>query len=1025
MSPGRNVLRIHLLGSFAVLGGGGPIAGAATQPRRTAVLALVARAGERGIRRDKIAALLWPDSDEERGRRLLAKALSALRQALGDQDVFTGVADIRLNLDVATCDLLDFEAAVRRADLAAAASLYEGPFLDGFRLPGAPEFERWVEMEQATLAHRYADLLVRLAGSAAERRDHQEAIGWLRKLSATDPLNSRHTLKLMQALVAAGDRSGALRQAQIYEALLEQELDLPPDRDVVELARRLRADANAQAPTPQGSTVPRGTNGAPRGEEVGPPVASPRAHQPTADEGWSEGARNSEADAERARNSLPNAIPAIEPDRAVEAPQLVTANARGTRRVPRGAWVGAAVVAGAVFLVAGVAWERFRARAAAPQPIAVVAVGHIADYRRAAQREAGELAKPLTDMLATNLARAPGVSVVSTARMYELLAQVGGADTVGTASATAARRAGAAELLDGALFDLGEGKLRLDLRRIDLATGAVRQALSVTGADAFALADSGTAQLVRALGGRTPSGSVADVTTRSLVAYRLYEQGLRAFYRNEIPAATRLFDAALAEDSTFAMAAYYAAQLPRAQVDSTRPYFQRAVRLADRASDRERLLIRAMWAWFSSSPDLRTFADSLAARFPQDVEGHLLTGVSLAQEGSYLAAVPYLNRAVRLDSTSLGGGRARCLACEALGWLVQSYHLADSLAAAEREARRWTRLEPQSSSAWVALADMLALRGKRDEALAALRNQERIGALPVSATDGLAAEIRIQLGAYEEADSILRRHLDTAPSPYRERLHWTLAISLLNQGRLVEALAMARRRRVLEAATVPAGSAPYVALLEAQTLFEMGRYEAAAALFDSVARVPSPSDAPSARARHRAWALTHVATALAAAGDTTRLRALVDTVQLAGARSGYGRDHRLHHYVRGLLLTARGHDAQAIEAFSAAISSRNLGYTRANYEMARLLLAAGRPRDAVEVLQPSLRGSFEASNLYVTRTEIHELLAQAWNSLGSTPISRDSARVHYEAVAHAWRRADPPFATRAQAAARRLQALAT
>src|SRR2546422_11560358 len=52
---------------------------------------------------------------------------------------------------------------------------------------------------------------------------------------------------------------------------------------------------------------------------------------------------------------------------------------------------------------------------------------------------------------------------------------------------------------------------------------------------------------------------IADVTTRSFAAYRMYVAGLRAYYREEDPpGAVRLFEAALAEDSSFAMAAYYA-----------------------------------------------------------------------------------------------------------------------------------------------------------------------------------------------------------------------------------------------------------------------------------------------------------------------------------------------------------------------------------------------------------------------------------------------------------------------------------
>jgi len=146
-------------------------------------------------------------------------------------------------------------------------------------------------------------------------------------------------------------------------------------------------------------------------------------------------------------------------------------------------------------------------------------------------------------------------------------------------------------------------------------------------------------------------------------------------------------------------------------------------------------------------------------------------------------------------------------------------------------------------------------------------------------------------------------------------------------------------------------------------------------------------------------------------------------VRVAGAQSGFGRDHRLHHYVRGRLLSARGRRGEAIEVLGAAISSRNLGYTRTNYELARVLLATGRPREAITILQPALRGPFEASNMYVTRTEIHELLAQAWDSLGSGWPQLDSARVHYAAVVQAWRRPDRVFARRAAVARRRLRDL--
>ena len=67
-----------------------------------------------------------------------------------------------------------------------------------------------------------------------------------------------------------------------------------------------------------------------------------------------------------------------------------------------------------------------------------------------------------------------------------------------------------------------------------------------------------------------------------------------------------------------------------------------------------------------------------------------------------------------------------------------------------------------------------------------------------------------------------------------------------------------------------------------------------------------------------------------------------------------------------------------------------------------------RAREAAAVVAPALRGEVDASNLYVTRTELHELLAQAYDRAGI----RDSAAVHYRAVVRAWANADEAFHVR-------------
>jgi tetratricopeptide (TPR) repeat protein len=272
----------------------------------------------------------------------------------------------------------------------------------------------------------------------------------------------------------------------------------------------------------------------------------------------------------------------------------------------------------------------------------------------------------------------------------------------------------------------------------------------------------------------------------------------------------------------------------------------------------------------------------------------------------------------------------------------------------------------------------------------------------------------LRAGDFGVADSILRRRAHDDPNGDGS---WLLGISLRYQGRLRDALATTRHAQIRQPHTP--SEAP-IGIAEAIVLFEMGRYDESAEAFRKIAATPAYSPQFRARiARDRAWNLTHEATARAAAGDTAALSVLADSIESAARASAYGRDRRLHHYVRGLLLRARGEPESAVVEFRRAIFSLTEGYTRDNYELARTLLSLHRPKEAIAVLQPALRGSMQASNSYITYSEIHELLAQAFDAAGRS----DSAATHYAYVVRAWPAADPDFRARFLAARERLAAL--
>ena len=672
-----------------------------------------------------------------------------------------------------------------------------------------------------------------------------------------------------------------------------------------------------------------------------------------------------------------------------------------------------AVVAALAVVIAMRNGKRFLSASANPS-VPIVALGRIADYRQATSPN---LAKPLTDMLATNLGRVGRLRVVSAARMDELVRQAGDGDTSEGALVRAARRAGATELVDGALYARDDGGFRLDLRRVELGTGNIQKTYSIVGTTVFELADSGTARVAADFGETTPLGSIADVTTKSLSAYRLYEQGLQAYYAFDFHAADPLFLAALKEDSTFAMAAYYSAINEGIGTRETLQRFALAARLAAHTTDRERLTIQAHYAFHSSSPSLRALAETLAVRYPDEIEGYYFTGIALMQGGEYLRALAPLNKAIAMDSLKLASAVGRCMGCEALRQVVSAYQLADSTPAAEREARRWIRLEPRSPAPWHIIAELFSQMGRPTEAQAALDRASAIDAGRREAERLLGRAVHyIYANDFEQADRILSVELESGSTSRAIEAAWFGAISFRMQGRLNEALVAARRNRALTLsqyprAALPRIGAPAEAQGEAQVLYEMGRYRAAATLFDSVSRWVLPDVAPSQFFHQHVWSLAHAAGALAAAGDTTALPALIDTLEVAGPKSGLERDRRLSHYARGLLLAARGQDEAAALELRRAVISWNMGYTRVNMALAKVLLRLGRAREAVTVLQPALRGSLEGSNTYVSRTDIHEALGEAWAAVGGS-AARDSSRAHYAVVVRAWQRADPSFAER-------------
>ena len=220
------------------------------------MLAVLAVCGDLGCSRDRLVALLWPESDDARSRHGLRDALHAIRRALGPSAVLSDGQLLRLDPAAVDSDVHAFTQALSSGRHTDAVLAYGGPLLEGFHVDDAPEFEHWLDGERTRLAREYAETLTHLA-TAAEHAAPGVRGGSIVGARAVehDPLNSHFVVRHMEAMAAIGDRANALMAADEHRRRLREELDLEPGSDVLAEVERIRRGEPSVAPRATGAAV--------------------------------------------------------------------------------------------------------------------------------------------------------------------------------------------------------------------------------------------------------------------------------------------------------------------------------------------------------------------------------------------------------------------------------------------------------------------------------------------------------------------------------------------------------------------------------------------------------------------------------------------------------------------------------------------------------------------------------------------------------------------------------------------------
>lgn len=485
---------------------GPPKGGSAAQKRLLALLAVLASAGEAGLSRDRILALLWADSDPERARHALTQTLYHARKALACDDLFLiNGGDIRLNRDRMRADVDEFETRIRAGDHEGAMAAYRGDFLDGFFLSGVAELEQWTSAQRLRLSEAAARSCDHLAAAAESANEWNRAVEWRKRQIAIDPLSAVATTKLMSAMATSGDRAGALNQARVYTTLVREQLDLDPDPIVIRLVGQLRS-----SPSGPVSTMPR---------------------------------------------------PAIAAEASPALPIAAASTARPSpRSFARKLKIGIGAIAATVALVAAFSAGRHGGSEtetpSSPQPV------FVAPFRvTGADPSLGYLKEGMVELLSARLADDslvhsvdPG-AVLAAWRNSRFAAL---ADVPRSGAMTVAERLGASRVVVGSVVG-GHSRLVLSATLLTNPSGELRAEASVEGpADSVtALVDRLAVKLLAANAGEAER--LVAHATPPLASLRAFLNGQAAYRRGDYAHAVPEYERALAADSTFALAAMHLA----------------------------------------------------------------------------------------------------------------------------------------------------------------------------------------------------------------------------------------------------------------------------------------------------------------------------------------------------------------------------------------------------------------------------------------------------------------------------------
>jgi serine/threonine protein kinase/tetratricopeptide (TPR) repeat protein len=610
-----------------------------------------------------------------------------------------------------------------------------------------------------------------------------------------------------------------------------------------------------------------------------------------------------------------------------------------------------------------------------------------------------KIGEMVSELLITGLSESEHMRVVSSQRLFDILKMMGesGGRVVDKTVATeVASKARAKYMLLGKVFST-EPDLIITCQLVDVKTGNVVSSERIAGpngANIFSLVDSLSYEIRRdlpvpALAMKGEEKPVADITTHSPEALRLYLEGVELHRKLYMKEAAEKLEEAIQIDTTFASAYLWLAVCYSSLHDAAkaRATIEKAAKFSNRVSKKEKLLIDAFrQAFHAKVREAEQTLIEMVKLYPEEKIAYRNLGLINRVLNNHEDAVVWYNKVIQLDS----------LDKEAYNSLAYAYDGAGRYEEAVQSINRYIQLAPDEANPYDTRGDIYARHAEVDKAIESYKKALEIKPDFESSIEKLGL-MHLFKREYDIAEKYFVQYGEAGGEATRSMSRFDLAFIPMTQGKYDLALSVLRQG--IAADQLDKLVFPQLQKHQQAALLhiERGDYESALRSAEQTVQLMTSAFPEAVYA-----AMGHQGYILVQAGRIEEAEKILREVSQLTKDRTEGETYMLR-LLELLIEFSKGNAGQALKAAQALAERQKDDYS-INFWLAKIYLETGMTGEAVEKLQElsnwSILGTVRNPTLSL---KVACLLGVAYEKSGWEKRAAEK----YREILEKWRDADP------------------